>query len=73
VDISDLSIEQIERHSPRYWTAQQVAMAACCGRMTIIRALDAGRFPGAWRLGGGVGSRWRIPRSDVAAFLRGEL
>jgi len=34
-------------------------------RNTVTRLLSQGRFPNAFRAGG----RWRIPISDVAAFI----
>jgi excisionase family DNA binding protein len=36
-------------------------------RNTVTRLLAQGRFPNAFRTGG----RWRIPLSDLEAFVRG--
>lgn len=45
------------------------AAAAVTGkvRSTIVRALDAGRFPNAYRVGEGETAPWRIPLADLEA------
>jgi len=36
---------------------------------TINRWLQAGHFPNAWRINPHSRSRWRIPKSDIDAFI----
>jgi len=48
---------------------REVALAVGAGRRAVLAALEAGRFPGAFRTPGG---HWRIPADTVRA-LRAEL
>lgn len=35
-------------------------------RSTVVRLLEAGEFPLAWKTDGG---HWRVPQTDVTAYL----
>jgi len=48
-------------------TITDAAAATGKARSTIVRALDAGRFPNAYRVGGGETAPWRIPLADLEA------
>lgn len=45
-------------------TAGQAAALLSCSKVTIIKLLKQGNFPGAYR----VGAHWRIPVADLEAY-----
>lgn len=53
---------------PQLMRASDIAGLAQLHLEVVQRKIREGYFPGAFKLG----SRWRIPREDVVAFLHGE-
>jgi excisionase family DNA binding protein len=45
----------------------QVAARLGCDSRTVLRLIDEGSFPGAFRLR--ERGHWRVPREDVGAYL----
>jgi predicted DNA-binding transcriptional regulator AlpA len=56
---------------PQWMKVEQVAYDTQLARSVIQRKLREGYFPNAIKLGR-THAQWRIPREDVARFLRGE-
>jgi excisionase family DNA binding protein len=36
---------------------------------TVRKLLERGEFPGAFKLSDGPGAQWRIPKTDIEAFI----
>ena len=53
----------------RYLDTAQVGERLQCSRRTVIRLVEQGQFPGAFRLTRAGSSRWRIPESAVEHYI----
>ena len=51
-------------------TSEEAAKLLGVTTGAVTRWLQAGHFPNAWRLNPHLQSRWRIPKSDVDAFIQ---
>ena len=52
-----------------YYTVTEVAERFHTASRTIIRKIEAGLFPGAFKLGDDKRSEWRIPGAAVDSFI----
>ncbi len=60
---------QLETELEETLTTEEVAKRLGVRVASINRWLKAGHFPNAWRINPYNQSRWRIPKSDVDAFI----
>ena len=67
----NVSSDPLEHQLPQLLTVGQISMLSGFSRMSILREIRNGTFPGAWKFDSHT-ARWRVPRESVIAFLKGE-
>lgn len=60
---------QSEDDVQQWYSIVTMATMFDCTVETVRNWIKEGKFPNATRLGG---NQWRVPRSDVLAFVRGD-
>jgi len=59
----------LTNESEEMLTCAQVAKMLGVSKQSINRWVKEGHFPNAWRINPRLQSGWRIPKSDVDAFI----
>jgi excisionase family DNA binding protein len=53
-------------------TLQEAANILSITTRTLTKLLEAGAFPGAFKIGDSVNSPWRIPQPDLETYIQSQ-